>query len=115
MVWVVCGDVWTPHIERIVGALMDSGSGAYALYRHIPTDDPAIDFQPVTPGSVPGPWLIDGERGDSSRVWRMEVERIHLNPGGAVVCRTGAHGVGAGAGRARWRSQQMPHFSSKRL
>jgi hypothetical protein len=44
----------------------------------------------------------------------MEVERIDLYPGGAIDARAGGHGVGAGAGRARWRSQQMPHFSSNR-
>ena len=114
VVWVVSGDVWTPHVERIERTLMARVGGPYASYRHIAPDDPAVDLQPETAGTVPGSWLIDSERGDTRRVWRIEIEQVHLCPGGAPGWRVGAHGVGAGAGRARWRSQQMPHFSSNR-
>ena len=101
VLWVVRGDVWTPHVERIEGAAMTQAGGAYPLQRPISPDDPAIDLQPETARTVPGLWLIDGERGRSRSIWRFVVERFHLNPGGVVVSRTGAHEGDAGAGWVR--------------
>ena len=101
VVWIVSGDVWPPHVRRKKRAWLARAGDLYASYRSIAPDDPAVDLQPKAAGTVPWLWLIDSERGDIRRVWRMEGERIHLSPGGATEKRTGAHGVGAGAGRAR--------------
>ena len=101
VVRIVSGDVWPPHVERKERAWLGRAGHAYASYRSIAPDDPAIDLQPKAAGTVPGSRLIDSERGDMRRVRRMKGERVHLGPGGATGLSTEAHGVGAGAGRAR--------------
>ena len=101
VVRIVSGDIWPPHVERNERAWLSRAGDTYASYRSIAPDDPAIDLQPKAAGTVSGSRLIDSERGDMRRVRRMEGERIHLGPGGATGWRTGAHGVGAEAGRAR--------------
>ena len=98
---IIDGDVWPPHVERIERAWLTRAGDPYASYRSMAPDDPAVDLHPEAAETVPGPRLIDRERGDIRRVWRMEDERINLSPGAATERRTGAHGVGAGAGRAR--------------
>jgi hypothetical protein len=84
VVRVVSGDIWTPDVERMERALMSRAGDAYASYRSIAPNDPAVDLQPEAAGTVPGSWLIDGERGDIRRIRRIECERIHLSPGGAT-------------------------------
>ncbi len=84
VVRVVSGNVWTPHVERIERAEMARAGDAYASYRHIAPDDPAVYLQPEAAGTISRSWLIDGEGGDMRRVWRIEGECIHLSPGGGA-------------------------------
>jgi hypothetical protein len=54
--------------------LVGRAGDAYASYRSIAPDDPAVDLQPETTGTVSGSRLIDSERGDMRRVRGMEAE-----------------------------------------
>jgi len=78
MVWIIRGDVGPSYSEEMDGALMAQARNAYASNRLNPPDDPAVDLQSEARSTVAGSWLIDGERENSRRAWRIELERIDL-------------------------------------
>ena len=79
---VISGNIRPPHLERIEAARFVLDYCTYTLHGHLVTEDPAVDLKTRTAESLANSRLVDSKRGDLFGVRLMDIEGLHLDPGG---------------------------------
>ena len=82
MAWIIGSDIRASHLKRIEAAMLVLDECTYTLHGRLVTEDPAVDLKTRTAESLTNSGLVDSKRGDHFGVRLMEIEGLHLDPGG---------------------------------